>query len=79
MSMHPRLKTSKKWSPLPKEFLKQVEGVFKQTFKPQIGTGKIVVEAGESPQMVTAEIEMDLVEEVRTRIPVFDDRRSDVY
>jgi omega-amidase len=41
--------------------------------------GKIVVEAGENPQMVTAEIEMDLVEEVRTRIPVFDDRRSDVY
>jgi len=41
--------------------------------------GKIVVEAGESPQMVTAEIEMDLVEEVRTRIPVFEDRRSDVY
>lgn len=48
--MHPRLRTSKKWSPLPKEFLKQVEGVFKQTFKAQIGTGKVVVEGRIYPE-----------------------------
>jgi predicted amidohydrolase len=41
--------------------------------------GKIVVEAGEDPMLVTAEIELDLVKEVRQRIPVFDDRRSDIY
>ncbi len=41
--------------------------------------GKIVVEAGDTPMLLTAEIEMDDVDEVRQRIPVFDDRREDVY
>jgi predicted amidohydrolase len=41
--------------------------------------GKIVIEAGETPNLVTTDIEMDLVDEVRQRIPVFDDRRTDVY
>lgn len=41
--------------------------------------GKIVVEGGEQPNLITAEVEMDLVDEVRERIPVFDDRRSDMY
>lgn len=41
--------------------------------------GKIVVEGGESPMLLTAEIEMDLVDEVRQRIPVFEDRRGDLY
>jgi predicted amidohydrolase len=41
--------------------------------------GKIVVEAGEDPMMVTAEIELDLVDEVRRRIPVFEDRRPELY
>lgn len=41
--------------------------------------GKIVVEAGEDPMLLTADIEMDLVDEVRERIPVFADRRTDIY
>jgi predicted amidohydrolase len=41
--------------------------------------GKIVVEGGETPQLLTAEIEMDLVETVRNMIPILSDRRSDVY
>ena len=41
--------------------------------------GKIVVEAGEDPQLLTVDIEMDLVDEVRGTIPVFQDRRGDVY
>lgn len=41
--------------------------------------GKIIVEGGEDPMMLTAEIEMDVVDEVRRRIPVFEDRREDVY
>lgn len=41
--------------------------------------GKIVVEVGENPTLVTAEIDLDLVDVVRNRIPVFDDRRPDVY
>lgn len=41
--------------------------------------GKIVVETGGTPQLVSAEIEMDLVDEVRKTIPVFDDRRPETY
>ncbi len=41
--------------------------------------GKIVVEAGEDPQLITVDIEMDTIDEVRSRIPVFDDVRHDVY
>jgi omega-amidase len=41
--------------------------------------GKIVIEGGETPVLLTAEIELDLVDEVRKRIPVFEDRREDVY
>ena len=41
--------------------------------------GKIVIEGGEDPMLLTAEIEMDRVAEVRARIPVFEDRRTDLY
>ena len=41
--------------------------------------GKVVVEAGESPALLTVEIEMDLVGEVRRRIPVFEDRNPNTY
>jgi omega-amidase len=41
--------------------------------------GKIVVEGGESPMLLTAEIEMDAVDDIRKRIPVFEDRRGDIY
>ncbi|MEZ4669568.1 MAG: carbon-nitrogen family hydrolase [Anaerolineae bacterium] len=41
--------------------------------------GKIVVEGGEQPQLLTAEIEMDVVEEIRNRIPVLADRRAELY
>lgn len=41
--------------------------------------GKIVAEAGEEPQLLTVDIELDTVDEVRSRIPVFDDLRLDIY
>ena len=41
--------------------------------------GKIIVEGGEAPLLLTAQIEMDTVEEVRKKIPVFEDRRPDLY
>ncbi len=41
--------------------------------------GKIVVEAGETPMMLTAEIDVDMVDELRQQRPVFDDRREDLY
>lgn len=54
--MHPRLKTSKKWSPLPKEFLKQIESVFKQTFKAQIGTGKVITDGRIYPEEILVSV-----------------------
>jgi len=41
--------------------------------------GDAVVEAGESEVLLTATIETDLVAEVRQRIPVFKDRRPELY
>lgn len=41
--------------------------------------GKIVVEAGENPQLITATIDLDLVDEARRKIPVFEDIRQDIY
>lgn len=41
--------------------------------------GKIVTAAGEDPVLLTAEIDLDRVDDVRKRIPVFDDRRPELY
>ena len=41
--------------------------------------GKVVIEGGEDPVLLTTEIEMDTVDEVRQQIPVIEDRRPDVY
>ncbi|NJL24214.1 MAG: hypothetical protein HC902_02870 [Calothrix sp. SM1_5_4] len=42
--MHPRLKVSRKWTPLPPELIEQIQSVFRQNFREHIGDG--VVEAG---------------------------------
>ncbi len=41
--------------------------------------GETVVEGGDGPELLHAEIDLALVDEVRKRIPVFEDRRSDIY
>jgi len=41
--------------------------------------GEAVVEGGSQDVLLTAEIDLDQVDEVRRRIPVFEDRRPDVY
>jgi predicted amidohydrolase len=41
--------------------------------------GETVVEGGESEMLLTAEIDLALVDEVRQRIPIFEDRRPEVY
>lgn len=41
--------------------------------------GKVIVGGGEDPALLTAEIELERVDEVRKRIPVFDDRRPEIY
>jgi len=41
--------------------------------------GKIVTEAGEEPMLLTGEVELERVKQVRKQIPVFEDRRPDLY
>ncbi|HEY2419974.1 MAG TPA: carbon-nitrogen family hydrolase [Neobacillus sp.] len=41
--------------------------------------GEIIAEAGEHEEILTADIEMNLVKEVRQRIPVFEDRKPEYY
>ncbi len=41
--------------------------------------GEMVIEAGEDEMLLTAVIDIDKVAEVRAKIPVFEDRRPDVY
>ena len=40
--------------------------------------GQIIIEAGTEPNLVTAEIELNRVSEIRTQFPVLEHRRSDV-
>src|SRR5690606_653419 len=41
--------------------------------------GEIIAEAGEEETILTTEIDLGLVDEVRGRIPVFEDRRPSFY
>ncbi|WP_438351196.1 carbon-nitrogen family hydrolase [Paenibacillus sp. FA6] len=41
--------------------------------------GEIVVEGGEGEEIVIGEVSISLVDEVRSRIPVFQDRRPEIY
>ncbi|MGQ9888427.1 MAG: carbon-nitrogen family hydrolase [Aggregatilineales bacterium] len=41
--------------------------------------GDVVIEGGSGPMLLTAEIELGLVDEVRRRIPALDDRRTDLF
>lgn len=41
--------------------------------------GETVVEGGSEPALLHAEIDLGLVDEVRRRIPVFEDRRPELY
>jgi DNA-binding FrmR family transcriptional regulator len=42
--MNPRLKTSKKWTDFPPEYLQQIEEVFTQNFKAKLGKAHLVVQ-----------------------------------
>lgn len=41
--------------------------------------GKVIIEAGEEAQLLTADIELDHIQTARKQIPVFDDRRPETY
>lgn len=50
--MEPRLPKSRKWTPLPKEFLQQIRTVFADSFKQQIGKGKMVADGRIYPEEI---------------------------
>lgn len=54
--MEPRLSTSRKWSPLPAELLEQIQSVFKQSFKAEIGKGKIEASGKIFPEEILVRI-----------------------
>jgi len=54
--MDPRLKTSKKWTPLPKDFLSQIRSVFKETFKTQIGSGTVETDGRIYPEEILVSV-----------------------
>jgi predicted amidohydrolase len=41
--------------------------------------GRTIVEAGEEPQLLTAEIELDMIDEIRKKLPALEDLRHDIY
>lgn len=43
-NMNPRLKNSKKWTAFPKDYVSQIEDVFKQNFKSQLGSSQLIIE-----------------------------------
>ena len=41
--------------------------------------GQVIVEGGEDEDLLSAVIDLDEVDRVRRKIPVFEDRRPDAY
>ena len=54
--MEPRLPTSRKWTPLPEELIKQIRSVFKQNFKDHIGGGAIEASGRIYPSEILVEV-----------------------
>jgi hypothetical protein len=54
--MQPRLSSSRKWTALPKELMQQIRSVFKETFKQQIGKGKIEAEGRIYPEEILVSV-----------------------
>src|SRR6185312_3994816 len=50
--MNPRLKTSKKWTGLPKEYVSQIQEVFQDSFAAQLKNAKLVIEGRIYPEEV---------------------------
>lgn len=50
--MNPRLKTSKKWTALPKEYVSQIQEVFKEGFAAQLKNAKLVIEGRIYPEEI---------------------------
>jgi len=50
--MNPRLKSSKKWTAFPKEYLQQLQDVFTQGFKAELNNAKLIIEGKIYPQEI---------------------------
>lgn len=50
--MQPRLKSSQKWTELPKEYVDQIRTAFMENFGAQIGEGKLLIEGRIYPQEI---------------------------
>lgn len=50
--MEPRLKTSKKWTSFPKEYLQQIEAVFHENFAQFLPEGKLIIEGRIYPEEI---------------------------
>lgn len=50
--MEPRLKTSRKWTELPKELIQQIRSVFSGAFKDHVGTAKIEADGRIYPEEI---------------------------
>lgn len=54
--MEPRLKTSKKWTSLPKDFLSQIRAALKENFALQIGKGQVEVDGRIYPEEIVIRV-----------------------
>lgn len=50
--MQPRLKSSKKWSPLPKELIQQIQSIFRENFQAHTSGSKIEVDGHIYPEEI---------------------------
>ena len=41
--------------------------------------GDVIAEAGATEEILSSVIELDLVKDIRKQIPIFEDRRPDLY
>jgi hypothetical protein len=54
--MKPRLLSSKKWTPLPKAFITQIEQVFNDAFAAKLATGQLIVEGSIYPEEIVLRV-----------------------
>ena len=50
--MKPRLTSSKKWTPFPKDYLTQIQSAFNEAFPAQLKTGKLILEGRIYPEEI---------------------------
>lgn len=54
--MNPRLKSSKKWTSFPKDYLKQMQNIFKENFSQYLDKGDLIIEGRIYPEEITLRV-----------------------